>query len=475
MCMETERLVELRDGGVVLMRLPTHEFRMSDDRTLALEQCERLAFAATVPKDADEIMGWLEALGADRCAERDAASEALLEQGGRHWRLLEHRLRRDRDPERRFRLAQVLAKLPQAAEPAEVDAVRLSDGSERFGSLGDWRVPARMDGAAIELRRDVVARIWDPAVRWDDAATTGGTVEHLAFGEFERLDVPLRIIDFETDDRGQPIKSGAPLNRAFQRWGCTLATSARNSDVAADTYVVEGRSRGNSASTRNPRWEGTITVTFHEPGRPDSPAGVRVVGCWAAAVQRDGTALQAYDRNGELIGEIRSRRGPCELLALRSRTPIAFARIAPDPAIDANYTIDDLFFDHPRGFGRVQDRRRWRVRTRRGEHIACDALRFDGEQFELRGLPAGLPDLRRTADQVTRIVWPGSVERSAPAASPLLMLADGQTLALAEGVRVRRIDADHVAVGRPGDERDIPLAALEAIDFVHRPPREDSR
>jgi hypothetical protein len=162
-----------------------------------------------------------------------------------------------------------------------------------------------------------------------------------AFGES-----PTRI-DFQADPEGVEFTIGEDIGHRFVAWGCVLRSSLEKSFVSVEPYNVGGRSGGRCAGTHDPLYQGTITIRFCVPGKIDRPAGVHSVGCWVSHVAPGGTALVAYDKDGERIGVVKTTLGVKQFLGIHSSTPIVRVEIVPDPAIDPDFAFDDLTFDKP--------------------------------------------------------------------------------------------------------------------------------
>src|SRR5204863_9293004 len=98
------------------------------------------------------------------------------------------------------------------------------------------------------------------------------------------------------------------------------------------------------AATVRPEWEGVMTLRFHRPGDPGTPASVRAFGLWIAHVFPDGTRLQALDGDGVVVGEIEARCTGSDFLGFESEVPISAVRVVPIPAIDPHSSVDVLVF-----------------------------------------------------------------------------------------------------------------------------------
>ena len=174
-----------------------------------------------------------------------------------------------------------------------------------------------------------------------------GKLHRLDFDTAPQFTSRATRIDFERRADGTPLRPGESVEHAYTPLGLELSTSIGTSFVGANSYVVAGRSLGNSAATVSPVWEGVMTLRFHVPGLPKRPATVRAFGLWIAHVFPDGTKLEAIDAHGSVVGEIATRCLGTDFLGFQSDVPIAAVRVVPNLAIDPNFTVDDLVFTPP--------------------------------------------------------------------------------------------------------------------------------
>ena len=128
----------------------------------------------------------------------------------------------------------------------------------------------------------------------------------------------------------------------------TLSTSIATSFVGTNPYVVDGKSRGLSAATVSPVWEGVMTLSFHQPGEPASAAGVHWFGLSIAHVFPHGTRIEAIGAGEQIIGQLETVRTGTDFLGFHSEELVYAVRVVPNKSIDPNYTIDDLIFETPR-------------------------------------------------------------------------------------------------------------------------------
>jgi hypothetical protein len=288
---------------------------------------------------------------------------------------------------------------------------RLQLGELLWGYLGDLGIPVLVDGVQHRLtRKDVYAMSASPP----RSLTLNPAADPQGFQRITEKDFPPGCIEesFERTPDGRPLKIGENIEKLFIKKGFVLSTSIATSYVSVNNYQVQGKSRGLSAATHQPLWEGEVTITFVEPGHEKIPAGVSHFGCYIAAVAPKGTTLAAFDLVGRELGRIDTQRHDTDFLGVRSSVPIHRIRIIPNPAIDKDYTLDDFIFLPVRTI-EVTHPTRYTVLTTGSERLLCGDVTFDKSLVRLHGLPAGLPDRTYRATEVKRVNAPRPAETPA--------------------------------------------------------------
>lgn len=143
---------------------------------------------------------------------------------------------------------------------------------------------------------------------------------------------------------GQRISSSGQCPRGANRSGCV--SGKPRAPLSLDrrspaTFTATDRSNPRSPSlSGTPMFNGAISMLFDK-----DVAGVGLVGGYFNA--KNSTAIQAYDRSGNLIGGVRNVRQGMEFLALVTQdgsdriAGIQFSLVGPEPA---GFGIDDLNF-----------------------------------------------------------------------------------------------------------------------------------
>jgi hypothetical protein len=148
-----------------------------------------------------------------------------------------------------------------------------------------------------------------------------------------------------------------------------------------------------------------VTITFCKPGDESTPAGVHWFGTWIAYVEVNGTAVHAYDFQGNEIGKVAVRKQAHDFLAFYSPVPIHKVRVVPNLQIDPDYTLDDFIFDPPRP-PEPPHPDRCLAEFLNGETLLCRDVSFGPDGVVAKGLTAGLPDRIYHYEDVVRMVPP---------------------------------------------------------------------
>jgi hypothetical protein len=411
------RFFELRDGSFV--RLPVVDEPCPITVIRSTGRIEKmtvpLSRLSTVILTAEEdfarkqaLLSAVQQLSADDFGKREQAQAALRKMGPGIRPDLEACLQLTGDTETQARLRALLAALDTGkGPPAKTTAAfdRLQLGGLLWGYLGNHGIPVLVDGVKLRLgRKDVHAmRAEQPRFLTSGpaAAVPAG------FARITEKDFPPGCVEeaFERTPEGRPLQIGENIEKLFIGKGFVLSTSIATSYVSVNNYVVQGKSRGLSAATHQPLWEGEITITFVEPGHEHLPAAVSHFGTYIAAVMPMGTALAAYDLQGRELGKIHTDKHNTDFLAVRSSIPIHKIRIIPNIQIDRDYTLDDFIFMPVRA-SEFAHPTRCTVLTSGGERVLCADVSFGKDGVKLHGLPAGLPDRIYPAAEVVRINAP---------------------------------------------------------------------
>jgi hypothetical protein len=433
------RFVELRDGSVLRLPIVDEERKVSvllangtvQERTIRLSALQRLTLTPerVFPRKR-AVLALVQKMGSDEFTDREQAHEQLQKMGPAIRSDLETALDLFADFEIQDRLKRILAKWP--ADPKAVKGDALFDTLEVKGALGgdagEDGIPVQVDGQVRRLSRAVVAGLSVQPPEFaglDGQRPVPGGFQRIKENEFPRgcLEEP-----FETAPDGRRLVIGENIEKLFIRKGFTLSTSIKTSFVSVNNYTVQGKSRGLSAATHQPLFEGEITIRFCRPGRENIPAGVTHFGCWIAAVVPKGTYLIGYDIRGKEVGRINTEAGPNEFLGMRSSVPMHTIKVFPDVNIDRDYTLDDFIYTPPVD-AELAHPDRFRTQFRDGERVVCGDISLGPDGIELHGIGGGLPDRKRPLADLVRLTTPGKGKQDRPQVAGIFAdLKDGSVV-----------------------------------------------
>jgi hypothetical protein len=441
-----ERYIEFRDGTLLRLPVVDGELPLSVVRPegqigqihVRWSDLQRLTFTPErlFQKKLD-LLQTVARMGDDKFLVREQAQNDLVKMGPSIRGDLEAAAQLFSDLEIRTRLRRILGMMKTDTlteePPAPFDTARLARNKEALLADAGDAIPVRVDGKTYRLpRRDVAAL---SATSPEDTSFDLPRPGPKGFRRLQQLeDFPRGCIEegFETAPDGRKLVIGENIEKLFITKGFTLSTSIKTSFVSVNNYNVDARTKGLSAATHQPLWEGEITIRFCKPGREKIPAGVTHFGLWIAHVLPNGTALHAYDFKGRELGVIRTTRNGNEFLAVRSSVPIHTLRVVPNVQIDPNYTLDDFIYTPPQTVDTTHPDR-YTTLFENGERISCADVSFERGMVRLHGLPGGLPDQSRPLGELLRVTSPAKRWQDLPQSRGVYVeLRDGSVLFGAE-------------------------------------------
>jgi hypothetical protein len=437
-----DRYIHFRDGSILRMAVADEDWDVTIIRAnggLGKERIKlsRFQSAKLTPEGGfskkQALLASVQGLGADDFRDREKAYLELIKMGPAVAADLQLCLQLVTDVEARVRLQDVLARIaakPSSPQPAAMafDLFRLKESY--WGHVGDSGLSVLVDGMPYRLiRRDVAEISLDPPLglqgfRNGFADRGSGTIV-AGLDEF-----PPNCIEesFERAANGRPLQIGENIEKLFINKGFVLSTSVPDSFVSINRYTVLGKSRGFSAATHQPMWEGEITVKFVQPGRADIPAGVNYFGCFIAAVVPRGTAMVAYDVRGREVGRVYTSVHGHQFLGLRSPIPIHRVCFIANPQLDRDYTLDDFIFSPPQA-PEASHGTKYTAYLTGGSRVFCSDVSFQRGMARLYGMPAGLPDMIVPIDAVLRVNPPDHGKPAPPLPTGIFVeLRDGSIL-----------------------------------------------
>lgn len=157
-------------------------------------------------------------------------------------------------------------------------------------------------------------------------------------------------LDFDRNPKGEGIYAGSDISNVYIPYGCKLSCPDDSLIPTVQAYRVHSKqSAANSEKDdrKGLSYTGVTVVQFCEPGDENSPATITRFCVRLSYVSPGGTAVKAFDEEGELIGEIQTTVVGYEFLAFRSDTPVASIQIVPNNEVDPDYAYDTVRFDRP--------------------------------------------------------------------------------------------------------------------------------
>ncbi len=295
-------------------------------------------------------------------------------------------------------------------EKPEYDHLYLKDGKVLVGDVGEFVLKCKFQNQNLELKREVLRRVTTaPAPKGADQE--GPLSVRLLHRHEEKFFAdPARFIDFETDDRGDELISGAEVSTTFVSRGIIFEAEEKDF-IGVSGFPLKFRdfpTGGNSVCPIDQgggytkKFRGVIRISFCKPGLPDAPAGVHQFGLFASRIDnpRD-LILEAYNADSQMIGCVESTDQAMVFLGIESSEPIAFVRVLSNPylfdvsrKVDETYVIDHVWFGEPVSF---DDAKLARV----GDQLSTvvlrsgDILSVEDARFTQSGVQVYEPEMKR--------------------------------------------------------------------------------
>lgn len=352
-------------------------------------------------------------LDSDEYKVRVAAQNELSQPttGRRFRELIEAELTND-SLEVRSRVRQILKSFEKASEidKPEYDLLYLKDGRVLVGDVGDFVLKCKYRDQDLALKREFLRRI-TKTVGANEPVKSGpvfGQMLHQHIDDFFKN--PARYIDFETDQQGNELKSGAEVSQVFSSRGVIFEAEAKDY-IGVSGFPLKFQdfpTGGNSvcpidqSGGYTKKFRGVIRISFCKPGLPDAPAAVHEFGLFASRIDnpRD-LILEAYNADSQMIACVEATDQAMVFLGVRSNQPIAFVRVLSNPylfdvtrRIDETYVIDHVWFSEPRG---LDDAKLARVGDQLGTLVLRDGsvLSVEDIRFTDTGVQVFEPQMKR--------------------------------------------------------------------------------
>ena len=352
-------------------------------------------------------------LDSDEYHVRVAAQNELSQPtvGRRFKELIEAELTND-SLEVRSRVRQVLKSFEKASEidKPEYDLLYLKDGRVLVGDVGEFVLKCKYRDQDLSLKREFLRRI-TKTVDSNETVKEGpvfGQMLHRHIDDFFKN--PDRFIDFETDQQGNELKSGAEVSQVFSSRGVIFEAEAKDY-IGVSGFPLKFQdfpTGGNSvcpidqSGGYTKKFRGVIRISFCKPGLPDAPAAVHEFGLFASRIDnpRD-LILEAYNADSQMIACVEATDQAMVFLGVRSNQPIAFVRVLSNPylfdvtrRIDETYVIDHVWFGEPVG---LDDAKLARVGDQLGTLVLQDGsiLSVEDIRFTDNGVQVFEPQMKR--------------------------------------------------------------------------------
>ena len=272
----------------------------------------------------------------------------------------------------RFRVERILNQLvsDRVQSKLEFDTLVLKNGESMQGDAGDFQWTGAALGRSIKVRRGELTSVEPSSVATAGTASarSTGKVAVKLFHNHEAFaaDKSLRVIDFSLDPSGNLLTAREDVSNTFVPWGLKFDDSGKGYVGVPPTYRVPepkppqvenqtiakfNRKPGN----RGMAFRGEINIEFCLPNQPLVPAGVHRFGTFIARVDSPRSfILEAFDRDGDLVGTVEAEKTNCGFLGIESTTPIHRIQVRSNPylyrvdaSVDLDYALDTFYISKP--------------------------------------------------------------------------------------------------------------------------------
>lgn len=354
-----------------------------------------------------KIRNLLSQLGSEDYHKRIQAQIRLTETGKEFEPIIEQYV--PDDEETKWRISKVKEHLKEISGPSNTTStfdVIVLDGEEGQldGELDLTGLKVKYGNTDIAVTRDLVASISDQPLLAEFAlsTSTGGGARQQDYPDANgTMPVGMNFIDFERLPDGKDNSVNLDVSKAYVAAGVLFSTSFTDSYVGTQNYrFTNGRGGMYSIANMEPTYQGTITISFCVPGNELFAAGTRYVGFNVSHVNPEGTWFEAYDGQGQLITKFTTDQSNTDYLGFRSEVPIAKVVVRPNPEVDEDFAIDDLFFESPVALLESGNPNFFSIVTRKGERLQADGVAVADNQLVLSQLSFGVPKISVPVEDV---------------------------------------------------------------------------
>lgn len=454
---ERTRRIDFRDGSSLSIVVPDAELvwkNISKDgqvseRKIPFRAVKRISLVRE-PSTARvaRIRNLLSQLSSEDYHERIKAQIQLTESGKEFEPIIEQYT--PDDEETKWRINKVKEHLKEetgkASAQSTFDVIEMNDPESRLeGELELQGLSVRYGNIDIPVTREQVASISDQPLQADFVLSnsSGGGIRQQEYPNANGTMPPnMILVDFESLPNGRENAANYDVSEAYVANGVLFDTSIEDSYVGTQMYTF-GLDGIYSIATVEPTYQGVITISFCVPGNKLFAAGTRYVGFNVSHVNPDGTWFEAYDAQDRLITRFATDNSGMDYLGFRSEVPIAKVLVRPNPEIDEDYAIDDLFFETPVALLESGNPRYFSVVTREGQRLQADSMTMTDEELVLKDLSFGAAEIALPVSDIWVMIPPRSAEQKfspdAMANLSYCLLDDGSIVLadLSKGLRKR--------------------------------------
>ena len=269
----------------------------------------------------------------------------------------------------RFRLERIFDRIEKDRVQSNLkfDTLVLKNGESMQGDAGDFQWTGKFMGRSIKVDRSELSSVKPGGAAV--AKTDTPAVDQVAVKLFHKhdeftADKSLRVVDFSSDPSGNLLVKLDDVSKTFVPWGLRFDDSGKGY-VGIPGFHLEMDSLpvgkqmiakfNNKPGLNGIPYKGVISFEFCVPNQPLVPAGVYRFGTFIATVDSPRSFIvEAFDREGGLVGTVEAEKTRCGFLGIESTTPIHRVQIRTNPYlyrvdgnVDDDYALDTFYFSKP--------------------------------------------------------------------------------------------------------------------------------
>ena len=367
------------DGRVISVEVATESLEwthvsdsgVSTVKTIRLSDIAELVLTKTpAAKQIAEIRQLIEQLDSPKYRLRQEAEEKLSnpELSASYVDLIQDQLD---DPrlEVRFRLERIFERIEKDRVQSNLkfDTLVLKNGESMQGDAGDFQWTGVFMGRSIKVDRSELSSVKPGGAAV--AKTDAPAVDQVAVKLFHKheeftADKSLRVVDFSSDPSGNLLVKLDDVSKTFVPWGLRFDDSGKgyvgipgfHLDIDSLPVGKQMIAKFNKKPGLNGiPYKGVINFEFCVPNQPLVPAGVFRFGTFIATVDSPRSFIvEAFDRDGGLVGTVEAEKTRCGFMGIESTTPIHRIQIRTNPYlyrvdgnVDDDYALDTFYFSKP--------------------------------------------------------------------------------------------------------------------------------